>query len=125
MVCLTVVASFNGALLEGHDVLRERAGFIREDVLDLAQLLVQRGGSGFGRRVFISVVHLQIPVNELTLTQADHLHAEREQEPVSYLKNSAIGVLREPAVVPHIERNGHHGVEDDDVAPETEEASVR
>lgn len=31
----------------------------------------------------------------------------------------------EANVVPHIERNGHHGVEDDDVAPETEEASVR
>lgn len=77
MVCLTVSASFNGALLEGHDVLRERAGFIREDVLDLPQLLVQRGGSGFGCRVFVSVVHLQIPVNELTLTQADHLHTER------------------------------------------------
>lgn len=31
----------------------------------------------------------------------------------------------EAAVVPHVERNRHHGVEDDDVAPETQEASVR
>lgn len=27
-------------------------------------------------------------------------------------------------IVPHIKRDGHHGVEDDDVAPEAEEASV-
>ena len=41
---LTVSLSTDVALLEGHDVLREGARLVREDVLYLAQLLVQGGG---------------------------------------------------------------------------------
>lgn len=124
--------SWNGALLEGHDILSERAGFIGEDVLDLTQLLVQGGGSGFGWRVLLSVIHLQIPVNELTLTQTDHLHAEGQEENKnewmiwqSVCSATVVCGCSSIDIVPHIKRDGHHGVEDDDVAPETEEASVR
>ena len=44
MEVLTVSLSTDVALLEGHDVLREGASLVREDVLYLAQLLVQGGG---------------------------------------------------------------------------------
>lgn len=40
----TVGAPPDGALLELHDVLGQSPRLVGEDVLDLAQLLVQRGG---------------------------------------------------------------------------------
>lgn len=47
---------------------------------------------------------------------------------MSYLMNSSLCAQRLVLcadIVPHVKRDGHHGVEDDDVAPETEEPSVR
>lgn len=41
----TVGPSGDGALLELHDVLRQSSRLVREDVLDLTELLVQGGGS--------------------------------------------------------------------------------
>ena len=72
---LTVTLPVDGALVESHDVLGERAGLVREDVLDLAQLLVQRGGPGLGRGVAAGMVHLPVPVYVEAVAQADELHA--------------------------------------------------
>lgn len=46
----TVGASSDGALLELHDVLRQSSCFVREDVLDLTELLVQGGGPSLRAR---------------------------------------------------------------------------
>lgn len=41
----TINVSCDGALLELHDVLSQSPRFVWEDVLNLAQLLIQGGGS--------------------------------------------------------------------------------
>lgn len=64
----------DGALVEGHDVLRQGPRLVAEDVLDLAQLLVERGGPGLGRSVALGVIHLPVPVDEEAVAQTDELH---------------------------------------------------
>lgn len=54
----------DGALLELHHVLRQRASLVREDVLHLAELLVQIGRPGTRRRVRFRIVHLEVVVDE-------------------------------------------------------------
>ena len=78
---LTVTLPIDGALVEGHDVLGERARLVREDVLDLAQLLVQRGGPGLRRGVILGVVHLPVPVDVEAVPQPNDLHAARTTHP--------------------------------------------
>ena len=72
----------NAALVERHNVLRQGARFVREDVLYLAQLLVQRGGARFRVSFRLVVVHLFIPVDKEGLREPDHLQRERERESV-------------------------------------------
>lgn len=70
----TVAAAVDGALAEHHDVLREGACLVREDVLHLAQLLVQGGGTGLCRRPLLHAEHLLVPVDKVAVAQADDLH---------------------------------------------------
>lgn len=70
----TVRFAVDGALVEDHDVLCERSCFVAEDVLDLAQLLVQCGGARLGRGVFPCVVHLPVPFDVEAVPQPDDLH---------------------------------------------------
>lgn len=60
-------------LVERHDVLRERARLVREDVLNLAELLVQRRRARLGVRFRLLVVHLLVPVDQERLREAYHL----------------------------------------------------
>lgn len=71
---LTVRFAVDGALVKGHDVLCERPRFVTEDVLDLAKLLIQRGGTSLGGGVVACVVHLPVPVNVEAVAQPDDLH---------------------------------------------------
>ena len=72
----TVGLPVDRALVEGHDVLGEGPGLVTEDVLDLAQLLVQCGGPGLCRSVALGVVHLPVPVDVEAVAQTDDLHTE-------------------------------------------------
>lgn len=71
---IAIAAPIDAALVEGHDVLGEGARFIREYVLDLAQLLVERGGAGFGIGIGGRIVHLLIPIDEERLYKAYNLY---------------------------------------------------
>ena len=75
VIDITVASASDGALVEGHDVLRERARLVREDVLDLSELLVERGGARLGGRLGLLVKHLLVPVDEEGLGQSDDFHA--------------------------------------------------
>lgn len=68
----------NGALVEGHDVLGEGAGFVREYVLYLTELLVKGGCAGACVSVRRRVVHLLVPIYEKRLDETYHLHAHVE-----------------------------------------------
>ena len=76
----TVAAAVDGALVEDHDVLGEGARLVGEDVLHLAQLLVQGGGTGLGGRPLLRAEHLLVPVDEVAVAQADDLHTAQGQE---------------------------------------------
>lgn len=78
---LTVAVPVHGALAEDHDVLGEGAGFVREDVLHLPQLLVEGGGPGLGWRAALGTVHLLVPVDEVAVPEPDHLHAAWGAQP--------------------------------------------
>lgn len=71
----TVDNAIDAALLEGHDVLGEGARLVGEDVLHLAQLLVEGGGAGLRRCPLLCAEHLLVPVDEVAVAQADDLHA--------------------------------------------------
>lgn len=73
---IAVALAGDGALIEGHDVLRERSSFVGEDVLYLAELLVERGCAGPGVGVGRLEVHLLVPVDEERLDKSNDLDAD-------------------------------------------------
>lgn len=73
---LTVSLAVYATFLKRHDVLRQRSRLIREDVVDLPQLLVQRGGPGLCGCVLLRVIHLQVPVYKIALAQTNHFDAK-------------------------------------------------
>lgn len=73
---LTVSFPIDGALVEGHDVLRQGARLVTEDVFDLAQLLIEHGGPRLGRSVILGVIHLPVPVDIEAAPQTDDLHTD-------------------------------------------------
>lgn len=73
----TVAFPVDGALVESHDILGEGPGFVTEDILDLAQLLVQCGGTSLCGGVVASVVHLPVPVDVEAVPQPNDLHAAK------------------------------------------------
>lgn len=82
----TVNCSIDGALAEDHDVLSERAGLVREDELDLTKLLIQGGGASYSCSVCLTVVHLNVPVYEETVTKPQNFHTEEEKKLPSFKK---------------------------------------
>lgn len=73
---LTVSFPIDGAPVECHDVLRQGAGLVTENVFDLAQLLVERGGPRLSRSVILGVIHLPVPVYVEAVPQTDDLHTD-------------------------------------------------
>lgn len=78
----TVDNAIDAALLEGHDVLGEGARLVRENVLHLAQLVVEAGASRFSRKVLGLVIHVHVPVDEDAVPQVDELGAAKADHPV-------------------------------------------
>lgn len=68
---VTVDGPVDTAFLEAHDVLRQGARLVREDVLHLAELVVEAGAPGFRWDVLDSIIHLQIPVDKEAVHQVD------------------------------------------------------
>lgn len=77
--------------------------------------------------VFVCKIHLQVPVDEFTLTKTNYFHTETVVNPFKWgadgYKNRMCKGFR-TFNLPDIKRNGHHGVEDNNVTPEAEESSV-
>ncbi len=96
VVQVAVHGAVDGALVEGHDVLGERARLVAEDVLDLAEFFVEGGGARLGGYVAGLVVHLDVPVDPQALDGADELDAD-------------------------VEGDGHDRVQDDQVGEEDEQ----
>lgn len=71
---LTIAVAIDGTLVEHHDVLGEGACLIGEDVLHLAQLLIQSGGACLCRGPLLHAEHLLVPVDEIAVAQTDDFH---------------------------------------------------
>lgn len=68
---VTIDGPIDTAFLEAHHVLRQGASLVREDIFDLAKLIVEAGASGLCWNVLDSVIHFQIPVDETAVHQVD------------------------------------------------------
>ena len=98
----TIAAAIDGALAKDHDVLGQGARLVGEDVLHLAQLLIQGGGAGLRRRPLLHAEHLLVPVDEVAVAQANDLHtaqgtggkAWREGKGVPHPRRTLLQVLR-------------------------------
>ena len=133
----TVDNAVDAALLEGHDVLCERSRLVGEDVLHLAQQVVEAGASRFGGQVLGLVVHTLIPVDEDAVSQVDELGPADASadarargvtdQPAGRLAlpplppGSAEGGARRPRGSQDEHGHGHHDAEQDEEAPEDEE----
>lgn len=60
---ITKCTSIDAAFVKCHYVLCERARFVREYILYLAELLIQRCRTGFGWGFRFCMIHLLIPIN--------------------------------------------------------------
>jgi hypothetical protein len=94
---IAVGSASNAALVERHDVLRQRARFVGENVLDLSQLLVERRRASSRIRFALLVQHLFVPIDLERLDKANHLNG-------------------------HVQRDRHDRVEDNRVREEDEHA---
>jgi hypothetical protein len=76
IIChIPVNFSINRAFVKRHYILRERASFVRENVLDLAELFVERGGARFGRQIFHIIIHFAVPIDPQALYGAYKFNA--------------------------------------------------
>lgn len=140
----TVGFAIDGALVKGHDVLGEGPRFVTEDILDLAELFVQGGGTSLSGGVASWIVHLPVPVNIEAVPQPNDLHAAKRCgygkrlthfiditqleacSHSSFFKNQTAKCgfkLVISHTLPNIERDGHYSVQDDDIGPECEEGA--
>ena len=70
---MSVVDSSNGTAAEYHLVLCEGSSLVREDVHNLAEVLVDSESSALEGPVCMLVVHADVPVDEVDLSQLNNL----------------------------------------------------
>jgi len=68
----TESSCFGAKLFELHYIAGECAGFVREDVLDLAELLIDVGALGLAGEVLFVVEHIYIVLHEGALEELYH-----------------------------------------------------
>jgi len=73
---ISVDSAVDGASVERHHVLCQRAGLVGEDVLNLSQLFIERRRPRLRRSVGRRVVHLVVPVNPPAVSEPNHLHTD-------------------------------------------------
>ena len=58
-----------GVFTKLHDIAREGTSFVGKDVLNLAQFLINICSLGLHRKIFILVIHVNIPAHEYALPE--------------------------------------------------------
>ena len=66
-------------LLELHDVARQRARLVREDVFDLSQLLIDVRCLSLHLEVLVTIVHQHVEAHEAPLPQFDHFKRDEQR----------------------------------------------
>ena len=75
-----VVNSTHRTAPEGHLVLCECASLVREDVLDLSEILSDIEGSALKGLVCGSIIHFLVPIDEIYLNELDHFDGNIERD---------------------------------------------
>ena len=76
LTCIDTVGELADAhLFELHEIARERASLIREDIVDLTQLFIEVTRLHLRGQCLIDVIDFCIPLNELSLEKFHHLHS--------------------------------------------------
>lgn len=75
----TESSCFGAELFELHDIASECASLVREDVLDLAELLIDVGALGFTSEVLFVVEHFHIILHEGTLEELYHFKRNKQR----------------------------------------------
>ena len=70
--------SSNRAAFKFHDVLRQSASFITEDVVDHAKLFVQVRRLDHSSHVLGVIIDVYVPHDELSLREVDHFEGDEE-----------------------------------------------
>ena len=81
----------NGTLIKRHDILRERARLVREDILDLTEFLIERSSACLGRQILLVIVHIDVPIDPQTLYGPYELHAHVQRNRHDRIQNDQIG----------------------------------
>ena len=68
-----------GELFELHNIASQGASFVRENVLDLAQLLVNIRRLGPRVEILIKIIHVQVVVHERSLPEFDHFQSDQKR----------------------------------------------
>lgn len=88
---VTIDGAIDAAFLEAHNILCQGASLVREDVFDLAELIIEAGASGFCWNVLDSVIHFQIPVDKKAVHQIDEFEPrESDRRKLTPGKESAL-----------------------------------
>ena len=88
IIILTLVGSLRGDCVRGlprgelfelHNIASQGASFVRENVLDLAQLFIDIGRLGPRMEILIIIIHIQVVVHERTLPEFDHFQSDQKR----------------------------------------------
>ena len=71
---MRVVLSTHSTTPKHHLIFSESASLVGEDVLDLAQVFIDVQSPAHQGPVIGSMVHAEVPANEVDLDQFDYLH---------------------------------------------------
>ena len=71
---MSVVDTTNGTAAKHHIVLRKGSSLVREDICNLAKVLIDVKSTTLEGRVCGLMVHTDVPVNEVDLSKLNNLH---------------------------------------------------
>ena len=70
----------NSHALKIHNVFCERAGFVREDIMDHSKFLIKVAGLAAGRLVFLLIINHPVPADVDSLSKLDHLESDQKTD---------------------------------------------
>lgn len=99
LIILVVADGADGAGLELHDVCGESAGLVREDVLDLRHFFMKSHVHGFTLFVGGFIVHVDIMIDERSLSQFNELDGDYQRERDQRTHEDKVLAIRENSLL--------------------------
>jgi hypothetical protein len=97
---VTIFAAHDGATPEHHLVLCQGPCLVREDVLDLAQVLCDVEGSTLNGQISFFIVQVKVTVQEEYLPELYQLNGHIQGDRDQHLRGDRVPWCQKPSVVP-------------------------